>query len=169
MFCTLSPQQIQNMGSTRRWHTRRVGQEQNLLEHSAAVALLALHLAGSSLDPLQEADLLRLALIHDAHEAVFGDIPRPAKEQLAREGLDLDARCRREFHGLDPYLEVDDAVLDLVEVADLLEAALWAQRHAPDIADLVSDQAADEAQRRLTGAQLLRAMQALGIWAEVEA
>lgn len=162
---TLHPEEIRAMGSTTRWHTRRTLARQNLLEHSGSVALHAVFLAGSELAPSEELALLRLALAHDAHEPVYGDIPRPARHELAKEGIDLDGICRRRFWGgRDPYLEVSDHVLDLLEVADVLDAALWARDNAPDIADKVMAEAAQEAHKRLVGGPLARALEALGIW-----
>lgn len=161
---TLSPDQIRAMGNVRRWHTRPVNQPQNLLEHSAAVALLALHLAGDSLGSLDELDLLKLALFHDSHETRFGDLPYPAKLELAKEGHDIDAHCRWVFwNSQDPYEQVSQEVRDLVEVADVLEAALWSRDHAPEIADVVAEQALRSARLRLNHIGVVRVMRALGM------
>lgn len=169
MLRPLAPEQIRAMGHVRRWHTRRVDQPQNLLEHSAGVALLALHLAGDRLGALEELDLLKLALTHDAHETRFGDLPYPAKIELLREGHDLDGHCRRTFwNGLDPYGEVSQEVLDLLEVADVLEAALWSRDNAPEICAAVAQQAIEAARVHLDNIGVARVLEALGMRVEVE-
>ena len=165
MIRALHPEVIRGMAATTRWHTRKTLSTQNLLAHSAGVALHALFLAGTDLTPSEEADLLRLALVHDAHETTYGDIPYPAKRELAALGIDIDGICRRRYWGgTDPYETVSSRVLDLVEVADVLEAATWAQENAPDIAEVVLAQAYEEAKKRLEGGPLARALEALGIW-----
>ena len=165
----LSIPQILATQEVRRWHTRRVRREQTVAEHSAVVALLAHFLAPEDLSAEETVDLFHLALIHDAHEARFGDTPFPAKIEMARDGFDLDAHCRWSFWGgTDPYLLASDRVVDLVEVADILEAALFAQRNALEIADLVVEQAICSARARLCNAGVARVLEALGRRVEVE-
>jgi len=162
----LGPAQVQALGHVRRWHTRRMSREQNLLEHGAGVALLALHLAGGTLCPTDERDLLRLALLHDAHETEFGDLPYPSKRLLEAKGIHLDADARKSFWGgLDPYQAVSPQVLDYLEVADVLDAALTAQDAGQEgLAAAVADQAVAEVNARFTGRVVARVMEALGIW-----
>lgn len=61
-------------GRVRRWHTNP-GLEQSVAEHSWGVAVLLL-----LENPDVSKDLLIAALLHDAHEVSFGDIPSPAKQ-----------------------------------------------------------------------------------------
>nr|WP_320132368.1 YfbR-like 5'-deoxynucleotidase [uncultured Holophaga sp.] len=157
----LEPSQIMAMGQVYRWHTRRVARTQNILEHSAAVALLAIHLAGPEISERDRADLLHWSLVHDAHEAVYGDTPFPAKRLLEDQGIRIDQHCQEQFWGQDPTMDIPMGLLSLVDAADTLEAALWARHHAPEIAVIVAEQALEKS-RELTPEQAGRLMQALG-------
>lgn len=161
---SLTPSQIQAMADTRRWHTRRVVREQSVAEHCHQVALLALHLAGQYLSDRDRADLLLLALTHDAHEPEFGDIPYPAKRAMEARGMDVDGACRRAFWGLeDPVLRANPHVQRLVDAADVLEAALYARRWCPgDVASAVRTQALEHVREHLGGEPRARALAALG-------
>lgn len=66
------------------------------------------------------------ALLHDAHEALIGDTPRPWKhDQTAEDEAYLDAMMRR---ALGLPAEPPPGAVELVREAD--EAALWAEAHA---------------------------------------
>lgn len=144
----LSPQQIIALQHISRWHTRSTGRQQSVAEHSHQVALLALYLAPESTSVEDRLQLLQLALLHDAHEADFGDTPYPAKRALSVIGIDIDGVCRKEFWGgNDPHDQVLPHVRLLVDVADILEAALYAQQHLPAIAKQVEHQAVQAASR----------------------
>ena len=161
---SLTPSQIQAMADTRRWHTRRVVREQSVAEHCHQVALLALHLAGPYLSERDRGDLLVLALLHDAHEPEFGDIPFPAKRAMEARGMDVDGACRRAFWGVeDPAVQASPHVLRLVDAADVLEAALYARRWCPgDVAHAVREQALAHVRQNLGGDPRSRALAALG-------
>jgi hypothetical protein len=164
----LTLQQSQALQDVTRWHTRRTLRHQSVLEHSALVGLVALHLVGAEFSAAEIGELLHLALLHDAHEAAYGDIPYPAKRALERDGIDIDSHCRWEFWGgRDPYQIATPRVVDALEVADVLEAALFAVRYAPEIADLVADQAVAAARARLDNVGVARVLEALGRSVEV--
>lgn len=157
----LDPQLVQRARNTRRWHTQFTHQDQTLLDHGAAVALLALWLADGSLDFVEQRHLLLLALAHDLHETRFGDVPYPAKRLLKEQGIDIDQHCLEAFWQGDPSRFLPEAVRNLVAVADLLDAALFAQANAPELADTIADQAARCA-RELLGSDR-KVMEALGV------
>ena len=163
----MTPTQIMFLGEVRRWHTKVLRREQTVGEHSALVALLALYLAPEDLHGVEKAEMLELALIHDAHEMRFGDTPGPAKAELMKSGIDIDAWCRWAYWHGDPYDQVTDRVRDLVEVADVLEAALFAQINAPLIADQVGFQAIETARARLDNRGVSMVIEALGMGVEV--
>jgi len=159
----LTPQQITAMQDVKRWHTRRTRRDQSVAEHSHQVALMALYLAPDSTSNADRLQILELALVHDAHEVEFGDTPYPAKRLLEADDLDIDAHCRLMFWGkVDPYDQVAPHVRLLVDVADVLEAAIYAQRYLPEISAQVTQQAID-AGRGLGHIGFVRVLTALGV------
>jgi 5'-deoxynucleotidase YfbR-like HD superfamily hydrolase len=165
-FQHITPELIMALGEVRRWHTRPVRRDQTVADHSAQVALLALYL-DPSLSSGEQLQVLAWGLLHDAHETVYGDIPGPAKTAMAEIGLDVDSSCQDLFWGKDrnPARIIEDHLLDLVHVADVLEAALFARKHLSQIADVVRGQAEKQIRARLSGLSVpfSRAMAALGV------
>ena len=90
-----------------------------------------------------------------------------AKAELMKSGIDIDAWCRWAYWHGDPYDQVTDRVRDLVEVADVLEAALFAQINAPLIADQVGFQAIETARAKLDNRGVSMVLEALGQGVEV--
>ena len=164
MIHALNPEMITAMGDTRRWHTRPARRDQTVAEHAHHVALLALWM-DPDLTPAEALQVLLWGLLHDAHEPEYGDLPYPAKVAMRSEGVDMDATCQDLFWGQDrnPARFLDGRLLDLVDVADVLEAALFARRHLPLIASVVKRQAEAQIRLRLSGRLIpyTRAMQAL--------
>ena len=134
-----------------------------LSEHAQQVALLALHLASEDATDQERLEILELALLHDAHEPEFGDIPYPAKQVMARRGLDLDGWCRRMFWGPDdPHDRVGLRARALVDAADQIEAALYAREHLPSDAAAIRAQTLESlAQMALPPECYCRALDAL--------
>lgn len=161
---TLTVAQIRALGEVRRWHTRSPRREQTVAEHSDQVGRLASLLAYPDLTPMEQIQIDTLARNHDVHETVYGDMPYPAKQLLEEMGIDFDGICRRAFWGgVDPYDEVCPRVRNLVEVADRLEAALFAQANLPEVADEVALQAIEHARARLDNVGVARVVEALGL------
>lgn len=73
---------IRNAGETRRFHTFPVIREQNIAEHSWHVTML-LHVIYGQDEPGLRSIVLMAALCHDAAEHIVGDIPAPAKRNMA--------------------------------------------------------------------------------------
>lgn|GEM_PF-6124171 len=160
----LLPEQIIALQRVIRWHTQGTTRQQSVAEHSAGVAQLALYLAPDSTSAADRGLIMDLALIHDAHEAEFGDYPAPAKRRLLVEfSIDIDAICRKAFWGgVDPYEQFPPHVQLLVNVADVLEAAVYAQQHLPEIA-IEAVQDAMAAGKGLSQVGFVRVLQALGV------
>jgi 5'-deoxynucleotidase YfbR-like HD superfamily hydrolase len=138
----LTVAEIMLLQGVKRWHTRHSHQVQTLASHSAAVALLALQVGGEELPADLRFPTVMLGLHHDAHEILGGDNPSPARVALLVLGIDLDAIVQKMFWGEDNALSVfPQLVHDLVAVADKLDAALWAQKHVPDLAASIAAEA----------------------------
>lgn len=159
----LTAAHVEGLQTTTRWHTRALP-PQTLADHSCAVALLAGIIAGDTVPPEESGDLLGICLLHDLHETQFGDLPFPAKRHLKEAGLDLDEHFRGRFWGpVDPYDAAAPHIRHLVDVADVIEAALYARRHGDAaLADTCRLQAVRSIHDHLTGACAARALQALG-------
>ena len=167
----LNATQILAMQDVRRWHTRKVQKEQSVAEHSHGVALLALQLAPQDLPAQWQFEILHVGLTHDAHETVFGDTPYPAKKTLLLEmGMNVDRECRKAFWGKpenDPWETCAPLVRELVDLADILEAALCAKHNLPELAGVIHCQAVKAVRdSKLDGPVIHRALEMLG---EVEA
>lgn len=147
----LLPDQIRALGETVRWHTRATLRSQTVADHSAKVALLALYLWPSP-QPEVRLAILQWALMHDAHEPQFGDLPYPVKQAMRQKGLDLDLESQGIF--FQPlenpvnYLPTD--VLAVVDVADILEAAVFSAKWLPEIAAEIRHDAERVARARLS-------------------
>lgn len=63
------------------WLQRGVAQPESVAEHTFGVAMLAL-LVGGAVDGIDEARLLRMALLHDYAEALMTDLPLSAKRLI---------------------------------------------------------------------------------------
>lgn len=161
----VSVPQILSMQDVRRWHTQKVMRDQSVAEHSATVALLALHLAPIGLPAEWKFQILHLALLHDAHESVYGDMPYPAKRAMQDRGMDVDTECRKAFweHGEDPHEAAPPMVAQLVDLADIIEAALYAKRYLPERAEVIRTQAIKAIRdAKADGPITFRALAALG-------
>lgn len=123
-------------GCTMRWHTNPdlSGTRDRVDGHAGRVARLIL-----ALHPAPTWALLAAALIHDDGEAEVGDIRAPAKDahpdlRDALEAAERNAVARlwqgRDF--ADPrFLRDGDA--EWLQLADRLDAYIWASHHAPHV------------------------------------
>jgi len=65
------------------WVMRGVSDAESVADHSFGVAFIALILSEMMNQPLDQAKLLTIALLHDLPESVIGDIPAPATVHFA--------------------------------------------------------------------------------------
>ena len=70
---------IQDFSKVRRWSQIHCAREESSLEHTAAVALIALKIGSESNFDINVAELLTRALLHDMEETITGDIMTPVK------------------------------------------------------------------------------------------
>lgn len=141
MFNALKLEDIRATKDVKRWHMIRVKREQNLAEHSFMVALIAGKLSEILMEPLterEEADVLKLSLLHDIPEVEFGDIPTPTKKKLAQIGLgDVYGVLEAHFwHSRGsksiPEFNASARVRNLVRLADLMEATMFYNEEGDD-------------------------------------
>lgn len=172
---TISPHIITGLTHLKRWHNQDVSRVQTVAEHAGQVALLAMHIAPRL--PVETAgEVLWWALVHDAHEVTFGDIPYPAREFMAGKGHDIDSICQDGFWGgpsENPARYLPDLVLDLVACADAIEAAIYAAKWWRAGAAEVRAKAQERIRSRLLRAEthlyFTRAMALLEEFCEVRA
>jgi len=106
-----------NLHCVRRFQTHRMQQPKSVAEHSFRVAALYAFFGGKELLP---------ALMHDAEEAITGDLPSPIKKEIT--GLD-------KFENLRPQFQ-DDTEKKLGKLCDRLELVLDLREQLEDAGKL---------------------------------
>ena len=117
-------------GHVKRWQIVRVAREQSIAEHMYRVHAIAEEICERmQLSTLRKLAAGRWALIHDLPEVITGDIATPTKKAMraAIQGRDplrtvelsLDSGYNSMYRSLKTY---DPMVLDVVKIADLIEA-----------------------------------------------
>ncbi len=103
----------------KRWNMVRTTRDQSVIEHSAAVSLIAARLATMlEMDPAQAA---YWGLLHDIDESTTGDIPSHVKRAVMRNGFDMNTMT--DFGGVpEPYRA-------LIKLADKIEGCFWLREY----------------------------------------
>ena len=124
----MKPHQVWLSGFVRRWHCNPdlAHTAQTNAQHQWGCAVLALHLW-----PDDHA-LMIAALTHDVGEVWIGDVSGPAKRANPALKETLDSAEAENFERLKLHVPKKTQALKLV---DMLEAYLWAERHAPHLMD----------------------------------
>ena len=122
----MKPYQVWLSGFVRRWHCNPdlAHTAQTNAQHQWGCAVLALHLW-----PDDQA-LMIAALTHDVGEVNVGDVPGPIKRERSALKKALDDAESENCNRLDLATPEKTQELKLV---DMLEAYLWAERHAPHV------------------------------------
>ena len=81
---------IESFSKVRRWSQIHCAREESSLEHTAAVALIALKIGSRISLEVNTAELLAKALLHDMEETITGDIMTPIKYHPALIGAVKD-------------------------------------------------------------------------------
>lgn len=123
-------EQKMRTGHVKRWQIVRVAREQTIAEHMYRVYHIAVDIAGSlALTTGQMLNVQSWALLHDMPEVVTGDIATPTKRAMRQAIPDQDPLRHIELSLDDGYRELctglkesDPLVLDVVKLADLIEA-----------------------------------------------
>jgi 5'-deoxynucleotidase YfbR-like HD superfamily hydrolase len=115
-----------------RFHMVKTDREQNLAEHQYNVAMLAKVLAEKLKIP--DGNVIKLALIHDRHEVITGDIPTPFKEHVRNNSdyffLGLVKKVDPEYYALRRDMTLDE--LAVVDMADMVEALVFLTNNTND-------------------------------------
>lgn len=125
----------------KRWGIVRTLREQNIAEHSFMVAMIAEELIGRIGFPIDEGgglsgaragELLRWALWHDLAEVFTGDTPTPTKLKLRERAGDALQQIEDEIapEVAEVRKQTNQLIIDVVKVADYLEAISFLQREA---------------------------------------
>jgi 5'-deoxynucleotidase YfbR-like HD superfamily hydrolase len=95
---------IQKLSNVQRYSQAALSKSENVLEHSALVSLIALHIANSLIaDGVKNIDIGKIVikcLIHDIEESEIGDIASPAKyhnENIASSIKEMEKAIAREI------------------------------------------------------------------------
>lgn len=108
----------------RRLNYERCNRYENVAEHSFYVGLIAYQLACAiGLSKTEAQYCLKMGLMHDLPEAVTGDIPFLTRRALGKVVCaSIDTLGEKEI-GID--LGTDSQTLEIVQIADILEFALY--------------------------------------------
>jgi len=122
---------IRSLQYVRRFNYERCNRYQSVAEHSAMVAVLAYEAANVLGWPQPAAyEAAFFALMHDAEEAVTGDILHLTKRALRKRGDGiawLERQAADELGLNAPVPMSRERILELVEYCDVLELALYLQ------------------------------------------
>ncbi len=123
------------------WAVRGIRNGESVAEHSYAVALLTMLLADRIDDTIDQAKLLKIALLHDLPEYMLGDIHAPATRMLGVEAKEaaeerILEKLFSRIDGGDAYVRLWKEFADrssvegrLVRAADKLEMFTQAYRY----------------------------------------
>ncbi len=84
---SFSDKVIYKTSSIRRYNTTQIIQQQSVLEHEGSVALIAMLISDYLIKKgvkLDTEKIMRMAIIHDLDEAIYGDIPYDAKYEFGK-------------------------------------------------------------------------------------
>lgn len=128
-----------------RWQIVEMRRQQNVMEHSFRVWLLATHLYDTlfttSHNSFERDGVSRLALTHDAAELFTGDLPTPVKKAMGELAQDpkfckrLDQKVLARFlPSLAAWSRGHERTLAgaVVEIADMVEAILYIRKYGVD-------------------------------------
>jgi len=119
---------LRNLQHVRRFNFHHCNHYQSVAEHSYFTAMLTIAIM-EAMGWGTEARMLGvgLALLHDASEAVTGDVPFLVKRKLGKVAEDLDKEAFKELGLMDPMVGMESGIQEAVDLADKLEAKLYLQ------------------------------------------
>lgn len=121
---------VMRIQAVKRWHMIDTTRTQNLAEHSANVAMLAMLIASTA--PIESFDTYSyvgaVALVHDLPEAFTGDIPSHTKKLLG--GVDELEKIvtPRNF-----ILEARTSTMMLIKMCDIADGIRFIRLHGVDM------------------------------------
>ena len=121
---------VMRIQAVKRWHMIDTTRTQNLAEHSANVAMLAMLIALNS--PIEFFDTYHyvgaVALVHDLPEAFTGDIPSHTKKMLSGVSALEKLVTPRDF-----FLEARTSTVMLLKMCDLADGIRFVRLHGVDM------------------------------------
>jgi len=128
MGITLFERELRTLGFVPRWVITRNIKTQSVAEHSFYVAIYAGQIAGFMGRGREEiGEILHAALWHDVEECFTGDIPGPAKRDMACQAPShkdwLLAEIERRFPG--QVCNISDDIRRILKVANLLDEVFY--------------------------------------------
>jgi len=121
------------MGQVTRFHMVRTYREQTMAEHCYLVAVIAEELAKAVMIP-ETGNVIKLALMHDRHEVITGDIPTPFKKDIDKNSdynfLELVEKVDPNYMLLRRDMSLSELVV--VEMADMIEAVIFLEKEGID-------------------------------------
>lgn len=106
----------------KRWAMMDVLREQSVAEHSFNVALIAVEYATRTNRTSLQVAAMAAAMIHDLFEVFTGDVPTPVKRAYGIKDPDF------KFNSF--YAVWSDSVVEIVKMADIIEAAVYLYKYA---------------------------------------
>lgn len=129
------------------WLVAGIDNPESVADHTYGVLVVALWLADRVEADVDVERVLRIALLHDAGEALLTDLPRPVKELMGRESVEeAETRACRELFGevgeawsdaAEAYRRQDSDEARLVKAADRIQMAakalVYRSQHRGDL------------------------------------
>jgi hypothetical protein len=117
----LTLSQILRASHVSRWNIVNTIKHQSVAEHTFNVCMIARALCKRL--AMDDDNLIKAVLEHDLDEVIFGDIPTPMKEKMAKRGVNINMIVDHQTRNLS---EIETIVM---KVADLTEAIWFLQDH----------------------------------------
>lgn len=121
---------VMRLHAVKRWHMIDTTRQQTLAEHSANVAILAMHIAMTA--PIFVFDSYPLvaaaALIHDIPEAFTGDVPSHTKRHIDKLDALEDLVTPAHLH-----IPVSPATAAMIKLCDLADGIRFIRLHGVDM------------------------------------
>lgn len=111
-----------------RWAIVPISQQQSVSDHCFRVAVISMEICDRmKIEAANSAKVMRWALIHDGPECISGCIPSPFKRKFLN-NAELHWAEGRACPWINAELPQVPAVLELVKMADLIDAWVWIKR-----------------------------------------
>ena len=137
---------VMRIQAVKRWHMIDTTRTQNLAEHSANVAMLAMLIASTSSGEFFDTYTYvgAVALVHDLPEAFTGDIPSHTKKML--NGVDALERLVTPHHFV---LEARTSTMILIKMCDIADGIRFIRLHGVDMTAAHAQEGLEEQMQKI--------------------